>query len=87
MARQVDKESGTMARYEAKLVKCPFYKRNDNNRIVCEGLGKDNKLHLVFGNSIDKARYMQEHCYSLRGCQHCLIHNVMYTKWRMDDDE
>lgn len=86
MAQQEDRE-GTMARYEAKLVKCPFYKRNDNNRIICEGLEDNNKLHLVFANSIEKSKYMQEHCYSLRACQHCLIHNVMHAKWEMDDDE
>ena len=86
MAQQADKEVN-MARYEAKLVKCPFYKRNENNRIVCEGLDDDNKLHLVFSNPIAKSKYMQEHCYSLRACQYCLIHNVMYAKWKMDDYE
>ena len=86
MAQQEDKE-GTMARYEAKLVKCPFYKRNENNRVVCEGLGDDNKLHLVFSNPTAKSKYMQEHCYSLRTCQDCLIHKAMYAKWEMDDDE
>ena len=80
MARQADKEV-TMAHYAAKFVKCPFYKRNDNNRIICEGVSKKNKLHLVFEDPISKSRYMKDHCNGIQTCQSCLIHKVMSEKW------
>ena len=72
-----------MARYEAKLVKCPFYKRNDNNKVMCEGLSNKNLIHLVFSDPANKRNYMQEHCYSVQACQSCLIHKALCEKWGM----
>ena len=67
--------------YQAKFVKCPFYRNHDQNRIVCEGLCKGNTLNLVFQSSSEKASYMKDVCYDVLGCRDCLIHMMLDAKY------
>ena len=53
------------AKYEDKFVKCPYYRRHEDNRIACEGLRKGNTVNLVFEQPQDKRLHMHEYCYSI----------------------
>ena len=69
------------ARWEDKFVKCPFYRKTDSNRIVCEGLCEGNTINLVYESQADKREYMKERCNSIEGCRLCPIHKVLDTKY------
>lgn len=66
--------------YEAKFVKCPFYRNHDANRIVCEGLCEGNTINLVFQSQAEKKEYMKGVCYDLLGCRDCLVHMMLMQK-------
>ena len=70
----------------ARNVKCPFYLKHDDNRIVCECVSKNNSLHLAFKDKYERKKYMREHCHSIQSCQTCLIHKILYEKWGMGDE-
>lgn len=63
----------------AKYVKCPYYKKHDIIRIVCEGVQLGNTIHLVFDTQDERRNYMKESCNSILGCRDCLIH-IMLTQ-------
>ncbi len=71
-------------KYEDKFVKCPFYRRHEDNRIACEGLCKGNTINLVFEVPQDKRRHMHEYCYSLLGCRDCIVHRALNIKYEED---
>lgn len=73
--------------YQAKFVKCPFYRNHDQNRIVCEGLSEGNTLSLVFQSSREKSEYMKDVCYGLLTCRDCLIHIMLDTKYEGDSQK
>ena len=66
-----------MAVLQAKFVKCPFYRTNTTNKIVCEGLAKGNTINLVYESQVDRAKYMKEFCYDLLGCRDCPIYLLL----------
>ena len=70
-----------MAQWGAKFVKCPFYRRHDQNKIVCEGLEAGNTINLAYESSAERSRYMHERCNSIEGCKHCPIHALLDRKW------
>ena len=72
-----------MAKRVARYVKCPFYRKHDESKIICEGISKNNTLHLAFQDQITRKRYMREHCNDIQSCQSCLIHKILYEKWGM----
>ena len=82
---RADKEV-LMSKRVSRNVKCPFYRKHDGGKIVCEGVSNNNTLHLVFPDPMARARYMKTHCDSIEACQSCLIHKILYEKWRMDDE-
>ena len=67
--------------YEAKFVKCPFYRRHDANRIVCEGLANGNTINLVYESTADKKNYMKEVCYSILECRDCPVYIMLDQKY------
>lgn len=70
-----------MIKWDTKLVECPFFRKHDSNRIVCEGLSKVNTLHLVFGSSTDKKLYMKDRCNDMYRCRQCPIHSLLQRKY------
>lgn len=66
-----------MANWEAKFVKCPFYRTNDTNRIVCEGLEEGNTINLVYESQTDRKEYMKENCNDIEKCHSCPIHKLL----------
>ena len=64
-------------KWEDKYVKCPFYRKTDTNRIVCEGLQEGNTINLAYESRGDKKQYMSERCNSIEGCRLCPIHELL----------
>jgi hypothetical protein len=69
-----------------KFVKCPFYRKTDQNRIVCEGLAEGNTINLVFEDPSQKARHMRSVCYDLLGCRDCPIYTMLDAKYEGGDN-
>lgn len=70
--------------FGAKDVQCPFYCKNDLNRIVCEGLFERNKINLTFELPEERRMYMQEVCNKLLGCRDCPMYIVLSEKYGVD---
>ena len=70
-----------MAQWQAKFVKCPFYRNHDANRIVCEGLAERNTINLVYESQTDKKEYMKDKCNSIEGCRSCHIYKLLDKMW------
>ncbi len=70
-----------------KYVKCPYYRENLSKEqrslghLRCEGVSKDNCIHLVFGCKAREREYMENYCNSLSGCKQCLIYRALSTKY------
>lgn len=66
---------------------CPYFRENSSKEqrklgnIRCEGVSKDNNIHLVFGSSTKKREYKERYCYSLKGCKQCQIHKMLDGKY------
>lgn len=69
-----------MAHYESMYVVCPFYRRNDTNRICCEGVDTSNTLNLVFGSQKKMHEYVVRYCNSMERYQSCLICQMLMAK-------
>ena len=83
--QQADKEV-IMTNRVSRNVKCPFYHKNDNCKIKCEGLSDNSTIHLVFETPVERAIFMREHCNNVKACQTCLIHKALCEKWAVDDE-
>ena len=75
-----------MAVLQAKFVKCPFYRTNNTNKIVCEGLAEGNTINLVYESQVDRAKYMKEVGYDLLGCRDCPIYIMLMGKYEEGGD-
>ena len=72
-------------KYEDKFVKCPYYRRHENNKIACEGIRQGNTINLVFEQQADKRLHMHEYCYSIFGCRDCIVHIALNMKYEEDE--
>jgi hypothetical protein len=63
--------------YAAMMVKCPFYHKHENSRIVCEGVCKGSTISLIHECAADRRHYMHEHCNDLLGSRDCPIHQML----------
>lgn len=70
-----------MADFESKYVVCPFYRRNDNNRICCEGLEERNTINLVFEDPNKQREYKRTHCCDIDRYRSCMICSVLERKY------
>ena len=67
----------TNCRWEDKYVKCPFYRKTDPGRIVCEGFQEGSAINVTFEDRGEKIRYMKKRCESIEGCRQCPIHALI----------
>ena len=70
-----------MAVLQAKFVKCPFYRTNTQNKIVCDGIEAHNTINLVYESQADRARYMHDVCYDLLACRDCPIYILLEERF------
>lgn len=68
-----------MAHYESMYVVCPFYRRNDTNRICCEGVDNSNTLNLVFGSQKKMHEYVIRYCNSMENYHCCMICQMLMS--------
>jgi hypothetical protein len=69
-----------MADYGIYKVRCPFFRERDNSHpriIKCEGLEKNNSLHLVFKHN--REPHFSKFCCS--EYEKCPISNMLFSKY------
>lgn len=62
-------------------VKCPYYKRHEKGRIICEGFFDGGNSVLEFHGKAKREAYMIKYCGSLEGCKECKLHEMLDEKW------
>ena len=70
-----------VSKYISKYVKCPYYRRNNDNRICCEGVDETNTLNLVFPSKKKLKYYIRIYCESMNGHRECKIKKMLDDKW------
>lgn len=75
-----------MAYYDSEIVVCPYYKRNDSNRICCEGLSEKTRLNFTFEDTKKRRQYMDNYCKNLRNYNNCVICYALDRKHGVDND-
>lgn len=70
-----------MSQYVSKYVVCPFYRRNDTNRICCEGVSNSNTLNLVFETKAKTLEYERHFCNDIIRHKDCLVCKMLTKKW------
>ena len=68
------------SRYWSSYVVCPFYRYNEQKRIVCEGIGKGNTLHLVFASQPMMHDHAVRFCNDIDNYSRCLICQMLERK-------
>lgn len=63
--------------WRSKFVKCPYYKKHDSGRIVCEGMIPGTSTHIVFQTMGELRRHMESHCNGIRECLACPMHDLL----------
>lgn len=64
------------------LVKCPYYKEEEKQKIFCEGVQEGSAIHLAFDTPQNLRDYKNHFC---KGCYNkCLIADAMNRKWDYD---
>lgn len=51
--------------YHDAKIKCPYYIKQSQNRIVCEGVCSNNRINIWFENEQVKSDYIKGHCYNI----------------------
>lgn len=75
-----------MSRYESKYAVCPFYKRNDTNRICCEGVDKTSSINLVFDSKEKTLEYERKYCNDILAHKDCWICRTLTDKWEEENE-
>lgn len=60
-------------------VKCPFYRREENQKIFCEGVQGGTSIHLAFAAPTDRKQY--EKCYCKGRYRTCRIAGMLEGKY------
>lgn len=64
------------------VVKCPYYKCEEKQKIFCEGVQNGTALHLAFDTPANLKDYKKHFC---KGCYNkCLIAAMQNRKWGYD---
>jgi hypothetical protein len=61
------------------LVKCPYYKFEEKQKIFCEGVQEGTAIHLAFDTPSNLRDYKQQFC---KGCYNkCLLAEMLNRKY------
>ena len=72
-----------MSCYISKYAACPFYRRNDDNRICCEGTSSANTINIVFGDQHKLKEYGVRYCNDINNYRNCLICKALNSKYEV----
>ncbi len=68
-----------MARNEDAYTACPYYKRDDKQKICCEGIEPDTGIGLTFSSPARHKDYKNKYCRNCwMRCQIAQMHNRRY---------
>ena len=67
----------TNCRWEDKYVKCPFYRKSNPGRIVCEGFQEGSAINVTFDDRGEKMRYMKKRC----------VRALSFTQFELKENE
>lgn len=70
-----------MSCFISKYAVCPFYHRNDTNRICCEGVEDNNTINIVFGAKQDMLAYEKHFCDNIERHKKCLVYQMLNKKY------
>lgn len=71
-----------MKGYVSKEVICPFYHREDEVGIYCEGVNDESTIKLLYPSREAKGRYRRENC--SKSYKKCPIAVMLYQKYGED---
>ena len=73
-----------MAKREDKNVECPYYRKDDGTRLICEGITADMEtINLVFPNRKALLTYRKTKC--IRCWKECPIKKLNDQKWNYEE--
>lgn len=64
---------------ENRYAMCPFYHKDERQRVMCEGIFPGTSIHNVFSSEPKKNVYMKTVC--CRDYKKCPIATMLYEKW------
>lgn len=67
--------------YVAKSTVCPFYKREDQQMIICDGISPNSSTHVAFGNASECLKYKQKYCRD--ECTECEIYRMLEVVYEL----
>ena len=70
-----------MAKWEARDVKCPFYRGLTENQISCEGLEKGSVIRLDFGAKEKRREHQAAYCNSIKNYSKCRLATMLMGKY------
>ena len=65
--------------YISKNVLCPFYHKETQNKISCEGVSKDSSLNVIFTSIEKRKNYEKRFCCA--DYKQCYIVRMLLEKW------
>ena len=68
-----------MKRHISNAARCPFYRSEDDLRVVCEGPARGSSLHVVLRSKEQKKRYTDKYCCDDYG--RCAVAQSLFTKY------
>lgn len=69
-----------MSENKEKLVKCPFYKRDDSQKITCEGVVDESTLSLNFTKKDGKRTQFTVFCCNTQNYKCCEIYRMLMSE-------
>lgn len=66
-------------RRESKCAKCPFYDSEEAQKVICEGVIENTKIHICFDTPDALKQYKKIFCYN--DYQNCIIHKALSVKY------
>lgn len=78
-----EKEDGNMSKRAPSLVAiCPFYKDQERQKIICEGLEQGSSLHLTFATPDMRRAFEIGHCkcWDYEKCPLAEMHSKRYSE-------
>lgn len=72
-----------MGTYISSYALCPFYHKEDGQKLYCEGVVDGTSIHLAFGSARVCREYKGEFCRA--HYKECRIARMLYQKWEEED--
>ena len=67
--------------YSDKNAVCPFYKRQEHQKICCEGIQERSSLYLTFSSPEEQKKYLEQHCNNMDGYCKCKVAIILKSKY------